>query len=376
MPVCGNKACMFQSTRPRGARHARPPGVHHPPSFNPRARVGRDGRSARGAQPALGFQSTRPRGARRRTGKRVLGDDGFNPRARVGRDADTQKRQAAVAVSIHAPAWGATFHPSRRAHPCRRFNPRARVGRDQRRGTCPVLRRSFNPRARVGRDRACAQSARFASKVSIHAPAWGATRTHRRATVHRGGFNPRARVGRDVIHVQRLDSVLVFQSTRPRGARRPAVAGDRLDGDVSIHAPAWGATPRRARDGRRANVSIHAPAWGATRQVWTRLNLDNKFQSTRPRGARRAKMFWRTSSAVFQSTRPRGARRYRPADTGRHSPVSIHAPAWGATSKRTWSSGFIKFQSTRPRGARPQLRAHQRTVRTCFNPRARVGRDD
>ena len=34
--------------------------------------------------------------------------------------------------------------------------------------------------------------------------------------------------------------------------------------DVSIHAPAWGATVAEVDVVRVANVSIHAPAWGAT----------------------------------------------------------------------------------------------------------------
>ena len=34
--------------------------------------------------------------------------------------------------------------------------------------------------------------------------------------------------------------------------------------DVSIHAPAWGATHLRRGHERLTVVSIHAPAWGAT----------------------------------------------------------------------------------------------------------------
>ena len=56
---------MFQSTRPRGARHDACLSVLYLKSFNPRARVGRD--------------------------QVVVTDDpeveGFNPRARVGRDS-------------------------------------------------------------------------------------------------------------------------------------------------------------------------------------------------------------------------------------------------------------------------------------------------
>ena len=56
--------------------------------------------------------------------------------------------------------------------------------------------------------------------------------------------------------------------------------------NVSIHAPAWGATMKQTKKQIEAQVSIHAPAWGATRQAF------------------------RAVGCVV---------------------VSIHAPAWGAT---------------------------------------------
>ena len=33
---------------------------------------------------------------------------------------------------------------------------------------------------------------------------------------------------------------------------------------LSIHAPAWGATPAGEAEGTSGTLSIHAPAWGAT----------------------------------------------------------------------------------------------------------------
>ena len=123
---------MFQSTRPRGARHLQiyyKLGNHEFQSTRPR-----------GARPALGgeivkdyikFQSTRPRGARR---------------------LHWSARHASERVSIHAPAWGATV-------------------------AAPCPQRQKN--------------------VSIHAPAWGATWAQVGSGLSISGFNPRARVGRD-----------------------------------------------------------------------------------------------------------------------------------------------------------------------------------
>ena len=102
-------------------------------------------------------------------------------------------------------------------------------------------------------------------RVSIHAPAWGAT-------------------SRKVLT---SSSVTVFQSTHPRGVRPTRCKSTHKRGKVSIHAPAWGATglfrlvsfgisgfqsthPRGVRhlmslvNGDKDEVSIHAPAWGAT----------------------------------------------------------------------------------------------------------------
>jgi len=59
--------------------------------------------------------------------------------------------------------------------------------------------RGFNPRARVGRD-AHRGYAHFAgNRVSIHAPAWGATGNFARGARKGRSFNPRARVGRDTV---------------------------------------------------------------------------------------------------------------------------------------------------------------------------------
>ena len=77
-----------------------------------------------------------------------------------------------------------------------------------------------------------------------------------------------------------------FQSTRPRGARLIDAQELQLHALVSIHAPAWGATPNYQVRVPLGLVSIHAPAWGATRVIGQRLGMKQ---------------------------------------------VSIHAPAWGAT---------------------------------------------
>jgi len=55
------------------------------------------------------------------------------------------------------------------------FNPRAREGRDASTPAWSERAWSFNPRAREGRDSKSVMSAAREIKVSIHAPAKGAT---------------------------------------------------------------------------------------------------------------------------------------------------------------------------------------------------------
>ena len=142
------------------------------------------------------FQSTHPRGVRRTKTKRQTCDSCFNPRTRVGCDARKKARLRMY----------------------KSFNPRTRVGCDR----FFILERSrlscFNPRTRVGCDEV-GSNLPYRRRVSIHAPAWGATRPRR-------------------------------TTARPR--------------EVSIHAPAWGATADAVPPLLFSSVSIHAPAWGAT----------------------------------------------------------------------------------------------------------------
>ena len=100
-------------------------------------------------------------------------------------------------------------------------------------------------------------------RVSIHAPAWGATP----ASVEAGRNE-------------------LFQSTHPRGVRHCGKLLARGWIVVSIHALAWGATAGAGAGLQHPAVSIHAPAWGATPPPPRRPRLISMFQSTHPRGVR------------------------------------------------------------------------------------------
>ena len=180
-----------------------------------------------------------------------------------------------------------------------------------------------------------------------------------------------------------------------RGATDVAPEGDGV-ARVSIHAPARGATPTpptpttptacfnsRAREGRDINflpvalvqiVSIHAPARGATVMPLFPRQQD-EFQFTRPRGARPRRTSARYGNLPNVSIHApaRGATYAWLPRRGAYW-VSIHAPARGATEQLGGVAESKAFQFTRPRGARPAMPSSD-SASACFNSRAREGRD-
>ena len=164
------------------------------------------------------------------------------------------------------------------------FNPRARVGRD-RRLILPVVQgrisihapawgatrhtvfardaaRNFNPRARVGRDKRDAPCTRRFPDFNPRARVGRDTPQCflPQAGIH---FNPRARVGRDQPYLQARE-VLTYFNPRARVGRDGSRTPSSRTSLISIHAPAWGATELPDCQQNHALISIHAPAWGAT----------------------------------------------------------------------------------------------------------------
>ena len=180
----------FQSTPPRGGRPRRRPSgsgaqvsIHAPAGGRPRCRD-------MSLMPRR-FQSTPPRGGRHGSSSGSASTS-FNPRPREGGDMSRQRL--------------------RRRGPS--FNPRPREGGDADvRALAASPQEGFNPRPRGGATRYCT-FIRSRQRVSIHAPARGATLTpddgpaQFQSTPPRGGrradsrgraerFNPRPREGGD-----------------------------------------------------------------------------------------------------------------------------------------------------------------------------------
>ena len=234
-------------------------------------------------------------------------------------------------------------------------------------------------------------------RISIHAPAWGATlrlqaRQRRsghfnpRSRVGSDGwcagkqhnlthhFNPRSRVGSDSFLYSSAAPIPIFQSTLPRGERRFTLI---------LRTPKRYFNPRS-----RVGSDVYI------------LYCFNKSQYFNPRsrvGSDNLPLWALHRSIVFQSTLPRGERRLLGHNRVILRMISIHAPAWGATArlsgrldgyrhfnprsrvgsddKKTLDKKTLdKFQSTLPRGERHAIMAELAQYMN-FNPRSRVGSD-
>ena len=124
--------------------------------------------------------------------------------------------------------------------------------------------------------------------------------------------------------------------------------------NISIHAPAKGATQAQSKSSVFESISIHAPAKGATASAILPISAAI-FQSTLPRGERRLIYYYVCHTVPFQSTLPRGERPCCIFCSIHSISISIHAPARGATHKTQFGRLLRTFQSTLPRGERPNI---------------------
>ena len=208
----------------------------------------------------------------------------------------------------------------------------------------------FDPRPREGGDVARGARRRNRDRVSIHAPAKGATRGGFHARPRRGFRSTPPRRGR-LIMLGSTSVSMPFRSTPPRRGRpgpvrpparlacfdpRPREGGDSLSRLRDAQVTGFDPRPREGGDIQRAfsivreGVSIHAPAKGATSTAlyWGCMVL---FRSTPPRRGRHPRFLSQLNRACFDP-RPREGGDPPPAAGGLVDIVSIHAPAKGATS--------------------------------------------
>ena len=217
----------------------------------------------------------------------------------------------------------------------------------------------------------------LSEKVSIHAPAWGATRK-KGLDLHLTPVSIHAPAwGATMMDWQLLPAQLLFQSTHPRGVRPGPGNPHRLLGwfqsthprGVRLgHIGDGFAQPGLFQSTHPRGVRPPSPPHGDQGRGFnprTRVGCDpfrlpqppreNRFQSTHPRGVRHVKPIVDSRNCgrfnprtrvgcdldkgiavialqkKFQSTHPRGVRPAGKGQARRGGVVSIHAPAWGAT---------------------------------------------
>ena len=168
---------------------------------------------------------------------------------------------------------------------------------------------------------------------------------------------------------------VLFQSTHPHGVRPPLTHGlYRASQFQSTHP-----------HGVRQILLPLQRSWRTGFNPRTRTGCDipcritlydaSGFQSTHPHGVRHITAKTTEMASVFQSTHPHGVRRRISDGVARAMPVSIHAPARGATDRIRGTAHAATFQSTHPHGVRPPLSTRS-SYSSCFNPRTRTGCDE
>ena len=125
---------------------------------------------------------------------------------------------------------------------------------------------------------------------------------------------------------------------------------------------------------RGCSVSIHAPAWGATPNLHSPRRRPLGFQSTHPRGVRRYSP--RPAAALPSSFNPRT----RVGCDDAPSPQGPHESSFNPRTRVGCDRACVKsccaarrFQSTHPRGVRRRRGRPTPSSNACFNPRTRVG---
>ena len=126
-----------------------------------------------------------------------------------------------------------------------------------------------------------------------------------------------------------LPIICGFQFTPPRGGRRVEQDVQARGNQISIQAPAWGATSARAKLAAAYGVFQFTPPRGGRRRDLGGWACDGGFQFTPRVGATPTTKDGGTERLYFNSRPPRGGRPRSYRIQGEQTTISIHAPAWG-----------------------------------------------
>ena len=256
------------------------------------------------------FQFTLPRRERHPTSPHAVAMQGFNSRSREGSDITTHDRRGR--------RCGFQFTLPRRERPIKSHMSletcKVSIHAPAKGATCSGLIDAcslcrFNSRSREGSDVEVQVVPEVGVVVSIHAPAKGATRSH--AARHRiySSFNSRSREGSDRRYALQLGLVVLFQFTLPRRERRGDLLPMSHEVEFQFTLPRRERQCDRGRHRRSSAVSIHAPAKGATSARQMQWRCGRCFNSRSREGSDVASIQRRVcASTKFQFTLPRRER--------------------------------------------------------------------
>ena len=188
-------------------------------------------------------------------------------------------------------------------------------------------------------------------------------------------FNPRPRRGGDRRHPQGGLRCSSFQSTPPQGGRPERSQRRRRKRQVSIHAPAGGATVLRWPKSPGWSCFNPRPRRGGDLHPDKLDEPFHWFQSTPPQGGRPKSQSITPDQCEFQSTPPQGGRLYRHTYWSADKCFNPRPRRGGDLPLLLRFLPLLLFQSTPPQGGRPSYSAKTMPVNRGFNPRPRRGGD-
>ena len=144
----------------------------------------------------------------------------------------------------------------------------------------------------------------------------------------------------------------IFQSTLPRVERQLSILAYSFPCQISIHAPASGATVTSVNIKLSFNISIHAPASGATVNI-LKQNPNKVYFNPRSREWS-DKLRWLINLCMD---------------------ISIHAPASGATESLCTARNVLKDFNPRSREWSDKFARLLWSIIIYFNPRSREWSD-
>ena len=257
-----------------------------------------------------------------------------------------------MGISILAPTRGATTPWLARKKLERHFNPRSREGSDDEYEQYTLFSVAFQSTLPRGERQPYRKYRNVAERFQSTLPR-GERREHTtqaQAEVH---FNPRSREGSDGNAYNFLRNYFNF-NPRSREGSDEKREFTKEQSEISIHAPARGATIRQIVQTSQTAISIHAPARGATNPLRISLVSGRNFNPRSREGSDASYLYNARSFNISIHAPARGATELDDLLSSM-SDISIHAPARGATQTFPCYRQALQFQSTLPRGERLSL---------------------